>query len=189
MIPEDFSRKFVVENFGVSDRMVKQSRKLGFLELPRSERERPFSEQTANLIRMFYQDDEYSRLLPGKKDYVSVVHGKEKKQKRLLLVTVEQLYRAFKERYSDDESVKVGVSKFYSLRPKWCIPAGASGTHSVCCCTIYENVKLLCDCLPSGVTYKVLIKLATCDTSNRNCMLLKCDDCPDKKSIKLLKIF
>ena len=52
MIPEDFSRKLVVENFGVSDRMVKQSRKLGFLELPRSERGRPFSKQTANLIRI-----------------------------------------------------------------------------------------------------------------------------------------
>ena len=184
MIPEDFSRKFVVENFDVSDRMVRQSRSLGFLELPKSTQGRPFSEQTANLIVMFYQDDEYSRLLPGKKDCVSVIHGKEKMQKRLLLLPVEQLYKAFKEKYRDDESVKVGLSKFYSLRPKWCIPAGASGTHSVCCCTIHENIKLLCDCLPSGVTYKDLVQLATCDSSNRDCMLLKCDDCPDKNSIK-----
>ena len=29
------------------------------------------------------------------------------------------------------------------LRPKHCILAGTSGTHSVCVCTIHQNVKLI----------------------------------------------
>ena len=27
---------------------------------------------------------------------------------------------------------KIGFSKFCTLRPKWCVSVGASGTHSVC---------------------------------------------------------
>jgi hypothetical protein len=32
---------------------------------------------------------------------------------------------------------------FASLRPRNCIMAGASGTYSVCVCTIHQNVKLM----------------------------------------------
>ena len=34
-------------------------------------------------------------------------------------------------------------SKFADVRPKHCILAGASGTHSVCVCTIHQKVKLM----------------------------------------------
>ena len=43
--------------------------------------------------------------------------------------------------------VKIGFSKFCSLRPKWCVIAGSSGTHSVCVCTIHQNTILLVDAL------------------------------------------
>ena len=38
---------------------------------------------------------------------------------------------------------KVGLSKIAKLVPKECVLAGATGTHSVCMCTIYQNVKLM----------------------------------------------
>ena len=37
----------------------------------------------------------------------------------------------------------IGFSKFAELRPKHCILAGASDMHSVCVCTIHQNVKLM----------------------------------------------
>ena len=39
--------------------------------------------------------------------------------------------------------IKVGFSKFADFHPKHCVLAGASGTHSVCVCTIHQNVKLM----------------------------------------------
>lgn len=34
-------------------------------------------------------------------------------------------------------------SKFAELRPRNCVLAGASGTHTVCVCAIHQNVKLM----------------------------------------------
>ena len=57
--------------------------------------------------------------MPGKKDCVSV--GKNQyRQKRLILCNLKEFYVAFKEKYPD---VKISLSKFCSLRPKWCIIA------------------------------------------------------------------
>ena len=101
-----------------------------------------------------------------------------------MLVTVKELYSAFKRKYADQENVKIGISKFSSLRPKWCVTAGASGTHSVCCCTIHENVKLLCDSINSKITYKSLMSLAVCDLQSRDCCMLKCNLCPTVDYVK-----
>ena len=46
-------------------------------------------------------------------------------QKWLILCNLKELYEAFKSTYP---LLKVGFSKFCSLRPKWCVLAGATGT-------------------------------------------------------------
>ena len=61
-------------------------------------------------------------------------------QKRLVLSNLREVYCEFKERFPD---CKIGFSKFAGLRPKHCVLAGASGTHSVCVSTIHQNVKLM----------------------------------------------
>lgn len=72
-----------------------------------------------------------SRLMPGMKDVVSVKSedGRCLMQKRLLLLDLRGLFLAFKENNPD---LQVGFSKFAQLRPRQCILAGSSGTHSVC---------------------------------------------------------
>ena len=77
--------------------------------------------------------------MPGKKDYVSL-GKKQHMSKRLILCNLKELYAAYKLKYPDH---KVGFSIFCSLRPKWCVLAGPKGTHSVCMCTIQQNVKLM----------------------------------------------
>ena len=81
--------------------------------------------------------------MPGKKDFVSVKQeGKRVHvQKRLMLSNLREVYHEFKEKFPDR---KIGFSKFAELRPKHCILAGASGTHSVCAC-VYNSSKCKID--------------------------------------------
>ena len=97
-------------------------------------------QETIDLVESFYQNDEYSREMPGAKQFVSVGY-KIHKQKRLLLCNLSELYAVFKEKYPD---LKIGLSKFCSLRPKWCKNIGSSGSHTVCVCTIHQNTILAC---------------------------------------------
>ena len=85
---------------------------------------------------MFCESDDISRVMPGKKDFGKHQHVK----KRLVLSNLREVHHEFKERIPD---CKVGFSKFAELRPKHCVLAGASGTYSVCVCTIHQNVKLM----------------------------------------------
>ena len=85
------------------------------------------------------------------------------------------MFAAFEEKYP---AVKIGFSKFYSLRPKWCILAVSSGTHSVCVCSTHQNATLLVDAIDWECTYKDLIEKLVCDTDNRMCMMHHCESCP-----------
>ena len=90
-----------------------------------------------------YEDDEFSRQIPGKKDYVSIAKGVHK-QKHLVLCNLREMYAAFKEKYPN---INLGFSKFCTFGPKWCVLAGSSGTHSVCICSIHQNAILLVDAI------------------------------------------
>ena len=57
-----------------------------------------------------------------------------------MLCNLKEAYKQFKTLHPD---IKVGFSKFAELRPKECVLAGATGTHSVCVCAIHQNVKLM----------------------------------------------
>ena len=81
--------------------------------------------------------------MPGKKDYISVRNEDGEKihmQKRLVLCNLIEAYQQFKLMHP---GVKVGFSKFAQLRPKECVLAGKTGTHSVCVCVTHQNVKLM----------------------------------------------
>ena len=134
---------------------------------------------TITLVKAFYEDDEFSRMMPGRKDYVSV--GKNiHMQKRLLLCNLSELYSAFKEK---NPGIKVGFSKFCSLRPKWCILTDAPGTHSVCVCSHHQNAVLLVSAVDWDFTYKDLMKVLVCDTTRLECMVHRCDKCPGKAAL------
>ncbi|XP_025262218.1 uncharacterized protein LOC112637213 [Camponotus floridanus] len=108
-----------------------------------------------NSIMNFYQSDEHTQIMPGKKDFVSVI--------------------------------------FSSMRPKHCVLAGASGTHSVCVCPIHENIKLLIDganlkCITADskrpiTNYHDCLDRMMCDVQSTNCFLGLCDKCPGVENI------
>ncbi|GBL84422.1 hypothetical protein AVEN_66656-1 [Araneus ventricosus] len=113
------------------------------------------------------------------KDVVSI--GKKVyERKRLILCNLGELYSSFKLEYPN---LKIGLSKFCSLRPKWCVFAGASGTHLVCVCTIHQNVILLIHGAGFEEEYKQLMSYIVCEGAGRECMLRHCDKCPSKDNL------
>lgn len=137
---------------------------------------------TKQKVLKFYEDDENSRLCPGKKGCVKVITNGQKSymQKRLILSNLNELFVAFKKTHPE---CKIGRSKFCELRPKWCILAGASGTHSVCVCIYHQNIKLMIDGAKLNVDYKDLLEMLVCDTTSYNCMTNACDQCPGQQAL------
>lgn len=173
--------------------MIRKSKKLvdekGILSSPNVKCGRRLSSETETLVIDFYMNDEFSRLMPGKKDFVSVrtPNGRIHEQKRLVLCNLKELHAAFKERNS---IVKVSFSKFAMLRPSQCVLAGASGTHSVCVCQIHQNPKLMLDACDlkslqydefqrNLSDYHSLLKVMNCENPKEQCHLGSCKNCPD----------
>lgn len=188
IVPEDWSIQKTVDFFGVSEYTVKQARKVkaerGILGgLPGYSRQ-GISDEIKNLITNFYESDEVSRMCPGKKDCVSIKlpNGtRDKMQKRLLLSNISEIFSHFKLEHPD---VKVGFSTFALLRPKWCVPVGAAGSHNVCVCTYHQNVKLMVNTINASLDYKDVLLLCVCDITNETCMLHHCDKCPEQGTVK-----
>ena len=123
------------------------------------------AQETIDLAHAFYDDDEYSRQLPRKKDYVSIQKGVHK-QKRLVLCNLHELFVAFEER---DPDVMIGFS---------------SGTHAVCVFTTHQNTTLLVYAVNWEVTYKDLVNKVVCRPSNRECMMHHCANCPGTNALR-----
>ena len=146
ILPKGWSVQKVQEEFRVSNYMAHKAKELvkkqGILSSPNPKHGSGLPLTTVNLIKKFYELDDISCIMPGKKDFVSVrqdgkwIHV----QKRLLLSNLKELYQQFKEKHPME---KIGFSKFAELCPQYCILAGASGTHALCVCTIHHNVKLM----------------------------------------------
>ncbi|KAK6191101.1 hypothetical protein SNE40_002846 [Patella caerulea] len=71
---------------------------------------------------------------------------------------------------------------FAALRPKWCVLAGASDTHSVCVCKYHQNPKLMVEaCLK--VDLNDLMKLGVCSIDNESCMMGYYKKCSGRNGI------
>ena len=101
------------------------------LAKPAPKKGKALPQKTLDLVQSFYDDDEYSRQMPGKKDYVKFGRNVHK-QKWLVLCNISELYSAFRDNYPN---IKIVFTKFCTLRTKWCVLAGSLGTHSVCICS------------------------------------------------------
>ncbi|XP_076805803.1 uncharacterized protein LOC143449468 [Clavelina lepadiformis] len=94
---------------------------------------------------------------------------------------VTELYATFCEKYPE---LKIGFSKFCSLRPKWCVPVSSKGSHSVCVCIQHQNSILLVNATNNNETYKTLIDKIVCSTENKMCMLHRCEQCPGFQALE-----
>ncbi|XP_065079406.1 uncharacterized protein LOC135702303 [Ochlerotatus camptorhynchus] len=172
-LPKSWSTYRIMKEFNVSQHMANQAKALqqqkGIMSVPVNRLSRAsLGEPTIMLVRDFYNSDDISRVCPGKRDYLISKNdeGEIYVQRRLVLCNLQEAYSIFKNTYPD---IKIGFSMFASNRPKHCILAGTSGTHTVCVCIYHQNVKLIFktlqsrQSLPDGVdSYHDLFKKIIC---------------------------
>lgn len=179
--------------------MVNQAKSLydigGILTSPEKKKGKSLSCETASLAKCFYLNDEFSRMMPGKKDFVSIKENgvRRHEQKRLVLCNLKELYTSFRAQHPEN---RIGFSTFASLRPENCILAGASGTHTVCVCTIHQNPILMIDACKRSLphesriefNYKSFMNSVICDDPNRACYFAECEECPGTHHLRKLLI-
>ena len=149
----------------------------GILAVPERKSGRRLSITVTDAIHDFFENDEHTRLMPGRKDFVSIKRNAHK-QRHLLLCNLKEAYTTFKERYPD---IKIGFSKFCSLRPKWCITVGSIGKHSACICAIHQKVILIVQAAATDKTYKDLMNMIVCSCDIKEHMVHRCDKSPTLK--------
>ncbi|XP_012560034.2 uncharacterized protein LOC105846148 [Hydra vulgaris] len=173
LVPISWSHKDIEKEFNVTSYMVQISCKLlqknGILSfIEKKGKEIP--QETVDKIIEFYCNNENSRLMSGKKDFVSIAR-RSHMQKRLILSNLKLLYAKFKTCYRD---IKSCFSNFCSHRPKSCVTVGASGMHTVCMCTYHQNVKLIISAVELSKDYHDLIDMLVCSRANKTCMIHHC---------------
>lgn len=193
ILPDSWSARKIEEEMGttfhaanISKQLVKQhgvlfdiAKKMGSNKLS------PAIEQEVN---KFYNDERFSRTMPGIRDYKIVRENgdKVKIQRRLLIMNLKELYEEFKVEFPN---VKIGFSTFASLKPPECLTSiDANGIHCVCVCTYHQNVKLTCNALkdvcPDLSEYHKCLHRMICANPKNSCQLLTCKNCPGEKAIQ-----
>ncbi|XP_062532287.1 PH domain-containing protein DDB_G0287875 [Bombyx mori] len=87
-------------------------------------------------IIIFLEEDENSRICPGKNEFVS--KGKIKKQKRYLTDSLKNLHK----KYIATSQYKISYSSFCKLRPFW-IRIPTVNIRDTCLCKVHENMELV----------------------------------------------
>lgn len=194
-LPSHWSVRKIHKELNVSRRMASNAKKLrmasGYGASSNQKCGRPVSNNIVDEVESFYTSDQWSRLMPGRKDYVTIVKNgvREQVQKRLLLGNIKTLHEKFTVK---NPQLKISLSAFTKLRPRSCIPVGTKGTHNVCVCHIHQNMKLkfigindAFDEIGAESDYSVreVRELMVCDTATSTCFLLECKNCPGVKHI------
>ena len=186
LVPNSRSLRKVAEIFLVSKSTIQKARLLQdekriaeYLDLLKRQK---LTEETINKIKGFCCDDEFSRQLPGKKDFVSIDRNNHC-AKRLLLCNLKELYATYRCTYPED---KISFSKFASLRPKWCSLVETKGSHSVCACVIHQNLKLMLSAIGLEKSYDTLTEKIICCRESKICMIHPCENCQGVENVERL---
>ena len=133
-------------------------------------------------VYLFYVQDSISRQSPGKRDFVvSWKTGKkEHLQKRHLLFSLREAHALF---LKENPEVKIGLSKFSSLRPLNVLLSSGI-PRNVCLCQYHESIKLICDCLKKEIAkfpnYSGdFVEKFVCSSDSEACMFGRCAKCLD----------
>ena len=213
-MPKESSIHFLKNTFGVTEHKAKRAKQIqkenGIFSTPNPKPGRRLPEATIVKVQEFYESDEVSRQMPGRKDSVSMLVNGVKKhvQKRLILLTEYEAFLLFKEKNPD---VKLGFSKFAEARPKNIVLPGSAGTHVVCVCTYHQNPKMMIinsqissrkefkrivgdvdgDCYEGEIKYQHLVAQILCSPPRAECWINTCKQCEDTATLEtqLIDIF
>lgn len=150
-----------------------------------SEKRKSYMIRIRSITEDFFQEDEVSRLCPGKKD--TVTFKKVKKQKRYLNASLFNTYCHFKKIHPN---IKISYQSFCKCRPFWVLQPNIR-QRDTCLCKVHENMTLLTSRAKLLNIIKAkdpndLLKELCCDVRNENCLERTCETCVNK-SIQILE--
>lgn len=192
IMPDSWSARKIEQEMGVSFRAANNSKKLVaqhgvFFDLAKKTGSVNLSPETKMAVENFYNDERFSRTMPGIKDYkIKRQNGeKVKVQRRLLIMNLKEMYVEFKK---ENPNVKIGFSTFASLKPLECLTSiDANGIHCVCVCTYHQNVELCCNALkeirPDLDEPRKCMDRMLCANPKYACHMLTCKNCPGAEVI------
>lgn len=128
----------------------------------------------ARRVATFLEDDENSRMCPGKRD------GTKKFQKRILLNSLKELHSKYKIQYNSSMS----YSSFLRLKPMWIVPPRLCDRET-CMCSKHGNMQFVVEklhrikVLAEKNAEKVCAELC-CNVASKECMYRECVKCQDK---------
>ena len=101
--------------------------------------------------------------------------------------SIKELYARFKEEHP---TIQIGLAKFYSFRPRWCVTSQSSNTLNVCVCVHHQNPKLMLAALDPSLKYREMLAKLVCSLECENCMyyqvnpgIHRCSQCPDSTEL------
>lgn len=162
------------------------SKRTAFKRSPLAENQRRTSAvRIKKLVEAFYEEDQVSRMCPGKND--TVTYRKIKKQKRYLNDSLKNIYNAFKVAHP---RVTISYSAFCKCRPFWVLEPNAR-LRETCLCIIHDNMALMLSKLKAlkiihPGTPSEMLKEICCDSSNEDCLARMCCRCK-LKELKVLE--
>lgn len=130
-----------------------------------------------SIVQKFLEDDKYTRLCAGKKEFIT--KNKVRKQKRYLLDKLQNLHKEFLRTGN-----AISYSMFARLRPFW-ILAPKVTDRDTCLCTTHTNIQLVILALNTSKILKIadyqnLLTSLCCDRYNERCLERTCDICRDR---------
>ena len=99
VLPKSWSVRKVQSEFGAPNYMARKAKQLvkqkGVLSTPNPRTGHGLAVETLDVVRRFYESDEVSRVMPGRKDFVSVreAGGCVHIQKRFVLSNLREVYQ------------------------------------------------------------------------------------------------
>ena len=194
LLPSCFTVEQCAEKTGCSEYLIRKAKEICQEKgiLPKLQKKRSgnqLPQSTLNLVKNWYESDDNSRQSPNACDCIFIKNEKGEREriaKRMLLFTEEELHLLFRRIHPE---IKIGRSKFASLRPKHCILPSDKQTLEFCVCKYHQNVKLRIKGANLKVDYKDLMKRCVCSTENEACMTsqtggLRCSSCPDLQALR-----
>ncbi|CAG9814469.1 unnamed protein product [Phaedon cochleariae] len=131
-------------------------------------------------IKDFLEQEDNSRVCPGKKEFVK--KNKVKKQKRFLSNTLKNLYHKFLHAYPN---LKMSYKFFCLARPFYIKPMRVCD-RDTCKCITHANMELIIQSLyvnnvVFGKTPNDMVKDICCSSYAPDCLLRKCKNCENAK--------
>jgi len=117
----------------------------------------------------------------------TVTFRKCKKQKRLFLDTLGNLYNKFQSEHKES----IGFTTFWRLKPFW-VRAPSEKDRETCLCKTCESVSFMAEVLYRHGVIKtsvidVLVKEVVCSPDNILCMHGKCQKCKRKEMVTVFE--